>query len=181
MKFKIAINVLTPEEARAGLTLDTDAGLRMVHEFVTRQRADLARADGQLRDATARVDMLAKDVPAGRATPADLDDALRAKQGAALTAPGFQARVTDAEAAVVQAKTQASARIIAEARRRGKALQDAADELTPVLLALSDAEAALDQVVLSLGDKHGIPPVTWPTCTEDQAHLGLVLNQPTKQ
>ena len=180
MKFKIAINVPSSDEERTGLDVNDDAGLRMAHEFATWQRADLARADGQLRDATARVDELARDVPAGRATPADLDDALRAKQGAALTAPGFRARVTDAEAAVVQAKTQASARIIAEARRRGKALQDAADELTPVLLALSDAEAALDQVVLSLGDKHGVPSVAWPTCTEDQAHLGLVLNQPTK-
>jgi hypothetical protein len=167
MKFKCSINVPAPEEATADLDPTADAGLRLAHERVTKERGELTRAEGRLRDAGARADELARDVPAGRATVADLDNALRAKQTAALVMPGHQARVADAEAAESAAQKQARDRVIAEANRRGAELQAAADELAPVLTALIEAEAALDTVVLKLGGP-GVKAVTWPACANDE-------------
>jgi len=169
-KFKPSITVQTPQEIIAGLDADHDQASRQEREFVTRQRDELTRADGRLRDASARVDALARDVPAGKAALADLDAALRAQQAAALVMPGHQARVAEAEAAEVVAKKQADAKVLAEANRRGKALQDVADELAPILTALRDAEAGLDTISLRHGGS-GVPPVTWPQSAEDEGAL----------
>jgi hypothetical protein len=167
MKFKLSGTVPTPAEVVAGSDPERDPAVIMAREALANLTREAAHAAVRLVDATARVDALKRDVPSGHASMTDLEAAIREQQAAALTLPSYQARVTDADKAVVAALVTAKATVIREAFRRAAELQDVADKIRPILEALAAAEAALDQVVIPLGASNGVAPVTWPASSED--------------
>lgn len=168
MNIKLRLSVPSEAEVIAGLSVDNAPALLRARGHADAAHADLARAIHRIVEASATVDRLRLDVPAGRGTAADLEAALRAQQAAALLVSGHQVRVTEADADVAAALEAARAAVIREASRRRDELQRTADELTPVLEALRDAERALDNIVVPLGQVAGVAPVTWPQCRNDQ-------------
>lgn len=167
MKFKLSLTVPSEAEVVAGLSVDADPGLARARTTLQHARVESDRARQQLVDAGVAIDHLKSDVAAGRRPIVDLEGALRSREALALTMPKHEQRAAAAAAEVERAAKDARQSVVAEASRRAAELQAVADQLAPVLEAIAIAESALDEMLLRLGERNGVKPVTWPQCLED--------------
>jgi hypothetical protein len=168
MKFKVIETIPAANEIASDLRIERDTDVVEARERARAVRLELQRAQERLREAQrARADRAAA-VAKGEATPAQLEADIGAERAAALVLPHYEPRIRQADADVERVLEDAKRRAIREAGRRRDRLQLVADNLTPALNALREAEAALDEAVRAFGVYSGVEPLQWPSSLDDE-------------
>lgn len=170
-RFKIQVSVEEPDAITAGLDPTMAAGVVNAQKAEAKAVAELEAVQQRLAAAQERVASLTDAIPEGRASDAELADALRLREVAALTEPGYVKRVAAAKADVEAAERAARQAVVKEAGRRRDELQESANQIRPVLEALRHGEEALDAVLLQMGERKGVAPVDWPMSLDDEGAL----------
>lgn len=158
---------------------DLAAALRL--EVPSRQAeavADAERAVGEvqqrIRDRSADIDRLRQDVARGRTPATDLERVLGQRSAAALLVAPLEAKVAEARRELADATERAKAGVLAGAGRLRDKLQEAADQVRPVLEEFRELERMLDQAAFAIGDKRGVPPVDWPQSLNDEGATRMI-------
>lgn len=167
MKVALRETVPSVEDIAAGLDLHQIHPALADAEVAERQRAeDLERVRGDLARAIDAVDSVGRDVHAGRAAAADLEQALRQRQAVAAGIVAAERSLAEATASRARGEQVAREKLREEAKRRNDNLERIAGCLAPALDALNDAELALDTATRRAlrSDSSGLPSVVWPMC-----------------
>lgn len=174
MKFRTIVELPTAEDVVAGLTLrDVHPGLADA-EVAERHRAeDLEGLRVDLARAVADVDGMASRVQAGTEPVAALDRAIRERDALALRLAPAETALKAASASREKGEAKARERLRAEGARRNRQLEEAAEQVAPLLEALTSLELALEShVTHEIGRQANLPAVTWPMSLCDH-NLGV--------
>ena len=148
MKKTLKLDLPTTDEITADLEqLTCYPALGKTEGRLAAAEAALSDARQRLEDATKVLDELPAKVSSGAATQADLERAVSTQRAEELMVPEHERALSDAQAALEEARRHARAATVEEARRRRDALQAVADELSPVLEELRDLELALQEAL----------------------------------
>ena len=144
MKRTLKLNLPDTDDITARLEqLACYLPLQEAEKELANAEAVLSDARRRLEDATATVDALPAKISSGDAPHADLETAISKQRATEFMVPEFERALSDAEEALAEAKRQARAAVVEEARRRRNELQGIADEISPILEELRELEIAL--------------------------------------
>jgi hypothetical protein len=177
-KQTIEVKLPTVEAIAAGLRVDDDAEVQIARERTATVRAEHAKAQRRLTDASSAVDRVRANVASGRAATGELERAIAEQKSAALVLPNYAQRIAEAEQHEQRALEAAKVRVREEGTRRIEVLQKAATTVGPLLEQLRDLELALDRVCPNL------PSLDWPASLQTDAALGswrAAPNPPARQ
>jgi len=170
MRFKIAATI--PDDIHA-LTLEGIApSIGRAEEQLEAARLALTNATAEIGTNADAIEQIRRDIALGIARPADLQAAIDRQRIAALSIVGFEQQVTSAETQLATVRAKAREEFREEALHRHAALARAIAEVAPLLEAVREAEAALDQAIAREtayidGGMHralaATPPLDWPS------------------
>jgi hypothetical protein len=154
-------------ELLAGLTFhDVYPALRKAEAAVTEAEARLAEAMADLKKRQSYAAELPAEVAAGRRPAGELEAAMRQLSAEAVTIPAHEKRVAEAQTELARAQEIAKTKLAQEGRRRAARLQEAADQLAPILEQLAEMDVLLGKAV-DPDPWAGGMDTHWPTSPRD--------------
>lgn len=159
MRKTLKLNLPSINEITAGLEqLTCYPALTRAEEQLAAASVALDDARQKIEEATTAADTLPAEVHAGKASQADLEQAISAVKATEVMLPFHERDLATAQEALTEAKGAARGAVIEEGRRRRDELQGIADEISPVLAELRELEISLLEALRTQApEPHGDP------------------------